>query len=101
MGGEDLVGLAADEEVERAAEDFAHRLAHDVVPVVERPAAVFETAGRVFFRAARRLHHAIEAKKHASDLLFSVSELLIVLKVTPRTIGEPRSDIPGRGIGRP
>jgi len=40
--GEDLVGLPAEEQVERRGHEFGHNLAHEVVPVTDRPAAVLE-----------------------------------------------------------
>ena len=50
---EDLVGPAPEQHVERHAQRLGHDLAHQVVPVVHRPAAVFEAAAVVLLRTAR------------------------------------------------
>ncbi len=87
--GKDLVGLATDQQVERAAEDFTHRLAHDIVPVGERPAAVAEAARRVFLGAARCLHHTVQAQEDSSDYFSHVGSPDRAKGIS-KTIGEAR-----------
>src|SRR5579862_3364554 len=58
---EDVVGLAAEQQVERPAEDIAHGAAQRLVEMGGGPAAEGEAAGRVLLRAAGRLHDAVEA----------------------------------------
>jgi hypothetical protein len=65
VGGKDVVGLAAEQEIERRREGLAHGGADDVVPICRGPAAIFEAAGGVFFRAARRLHDTVEAEERS------------------------------------
>src|SRR5579862_5623924 len=61
MRGEDVVGLAAQQQVEGTAEDLAHGGARGLVEVGGNPTAERKAAGRVFLGAARRLHDAVEA----------------------------------------
>ncbi len=68
--GENLVGLAAEQKVERLLEHRTHGLLQGFVftPVIEHPPAVLEAAGRIFFRAARRLHDTVETDHcHRND----------------------------------
>src|SRR5262249_7350294 len=64
---EDLVGLAAEQQVERAAKDLAHGAAERRVEVRRGPAAEREAAGRVLLRATGRLHDAVEAGEGGDD----------------------------------
>ena len=70
--GEDLVGLAAEQEIERVGHGRVHGLVHDVVPVAERPAAVLEAAVGVLFRRAGGLHDAVERHERVHDELAHV-----------------------------
>jgi hypothetical protein len=69
VGGEDLVGLAAEDEVEGLCHELSHGPLHLLVPVPERPAAVFEATAGVLLRAAGRLHDAVEGKEGVDDEL--------------------------------
>jgi hypothetical protein len=64
---EDLVGLAAKQQVKGPAENFAQGGAERFIEVGGGPAAQREAAGRVFLRAAGRLHHAVEAGESGDD----------------------------------
>src|SRR5687767_4395258 len=63
MRGEDLVGLAAEEQALGLLIPAAEQRAHVVVPVVHHPAAVSEPAAPVLLRAAGTLHDAIDAEE--------------------------------------
>jgi hypothetical protein len=69
VGGEDVVGLAPEQEVERRAHRLPYDLAHPLVPVVDRPATESEAAALVLFRTARGLHDPVERQKGVHDQL--------------------------------
>src|SRR5215471_2624924 len=69
VGGEDVVGLAPENEVERGAHRLAHDLAHLLVPVVHRPAAVPEAAVVVLAWSTRSLHDPVEGQEGVHDQL--------------------------------
>src|SRR5690606_5383133 len=60
VGREDVVGLSPEKEVERLAQPLAHKLAHAVVPVVDRPASMLETTLSVLVWPAWALHDAVQ-----------------------------------------
>jgi hypothetical protein len=60
VGGEDVVGLAAQEEGVHAANAGHHPFADQVVVDGSLPTAVREAVLRVFVAASRRLHDAVE-----------------------------------------
>src|SRR5215203_7001490 len=66
MCGEDVVGLASENEVKRPAHRLAHDLAHPLVPIFNRPATVREPATVVLFRSARGLHDPVEGQEGAN-----------------------------------
>src|SRR5918999_3239528 len=76
--GEDLVGLPAEDQVERLPHEFAHNLAHLIVPEGNRPAAVLEAAGGIFLGAAGCLHDPIEADERVHDELPHGSSSLVL-----------------------
>src|SRR5579863_85439 len=65
--GENVVGLAAEQQIKRPAENFAERSAERLVKIRGGPAAELKAAGRVLLRAAGRLHDAIEAQEGGDD----------------------------------
>jgi hypothetical protein len=67
MGGENLPGLATEQQVERPREALAQRLAHHFVPIGAGPPAEAETAGRILLGSARCLHHAVQADESGAD----------------------------------
>src|SRR5215207_4896235 len=67
MCGEDVVGLASENEVERCAHRLAHDPSHLLVPIVHRPATVREPAAVVLSRSARGLHDPVEGQEGAHD----------------------------------
>src|SRR5690349_17793070 len=77
-GGENVVGLAAEKEIERLAHGFAHDLPHLVVPVVHRPAAVRESSFTVLLRTAWSLHDPVESHEGAHDQLSHLSHVLSI-----------------------
>ena len=66
---EDLVGPASEQHVERVVELLGLDLAHQVVPVVHRPAAVREAAAVVLLGSARGLHDPVEGQEGGHDQL--------------------------------
>src|SRR5688500_12652204 len=85
--GENLVGLAAEQEVECLLEDPVELFAELLIEIGHRPAAELEALGRIFGRRAGRLHDAIHGYLGANDNLphgsLSLSE--------PRTNGFRRA----------
>src|SRR5918997_3510574 len=73
MCGEDVVGLASENEVERRAHRLAHDLTHLLVPIVHRPATVREAAAVVLSRSARGLHDPVKGQEGAHDQLSHLS----------------------------
>src|SRR5438045_9044177 len=67
--GEDLVGLAAEQEVEVLLEDAVELFAELSIEVGHRPAAELEALGRILGRPAGRLHDAIDGNLGADDNL--------------------------------
>ena len=59
VGGEDVVGALAEQQVVLAHDD-ALEWAHVLIPEGLHPAAEAEVAGRILFRPAGRLHDAVE-----------------------------------------
>ncbi len=78
--GEDLVGLAAEQEVEFLLEEVADLLAELLTEIGHHPAAELEAPGRILGRPAGRLHDAIQGHHGANDDLPHGSALL------PRTM---------------
>src|ERR1700730_10589368 len=60
MRREYLVGLPAEQKVERLCHLVGDELAHHFVPVVDRPSAQLETTCGIFFRSARSFHDTVE-----------------------------------------
>src|SRR5829696_2940304 len=90
MCGEDMVGLASENEVERRAHRLAHDLTHLLVPIVYRPATVREPAAVVLSGSARGLHDPVEGQEGAHDQLSHLScSFLSFLSYTPTTNGPP------------
>src|SRR5207245_8761221 len=67
--GENLVGLAAEQEVEFLLEDTVELFAELLTEIGHRPAAELEALGRIFGRPAGRLHDAIHGNLGADDNL--------------------------------
>src|SRR3989442_7355915 len=67
--GENLVGLAAEQEVEFLLEDADDLFAELWIEGGHRPAAELEALGRIFGRPAGRLHDAIHGNLGADDNL--------------------------------
>src|SRR5437867_6605672 len=67
--GENLVGLAAEQEVEFLLEDTVELFAELLTEIGHRPAAELEALGRVLGRPAGRLHDAIHGNLGADDNL--------------------------------
>src|SRR6266498_2912120 len=87
--GEDVVGPASENEVERRAHRLGHDLTHLVVPIVHRPATVREAAAVVLFRSARRLHDPVESQEGAHDQLSHLSSPVPALSQSHRSIRPP------------
>jgi hypothetical protein len=66
---ENLVGLAAEEEVEFLLEDAVDLFAELLIEIGHHPAAELEALGRVLPRPAGRLHDAIHGHLGADDNL--------------------------------
>jgi hypothetical protein len=81
--GEDLVGLAAEQEVESLLEDAGELLAELSIEIGHRPAAELEGIGRILGWPSGRLHDAIEGNLGADDDLPHES----VFVSEPRTNG--------------
>src|SRR5829696_6576330 len=69
VGGENLVGLAAEQEVEFLLEQAVDFFAANLVEVGHRPAAELEAMSRILRRPAGRLHDAIQGNLGADDNL--------------------------------
>src|SRR5216117_3592530 len=67
--GENLVGLAAEQEVELLVEEVVDLFAALLTEIGHRPAAELEALGRIFGRPAGRLHDAIHGNEGADDYL--------------------------------
>src|SRR6266581_2565487 len=67
--GENLVGLAAEQEVEFLLEDAVELFEGLLIEVGHRPAAELEALGRILGRPAGRLHDAIHGNLGADDNL--------------------------------
>src|SRR5262245_45152680 len=67
--GENLVGLAAEQEVEFLLEDAVELFAELLIEIGHRPAAELEALGRILSRRAGRLHDAIHGNLGADDNL--------------------------------
>src|SRR5687768_921372 len=67
--GENLVGLAAEQEVEFLLEDAVELFAELLIEIGHHPAAELEALGRIFPRPAGRLHDAIHGNHGADDNL--------------------------------
>src|SRR5947207_15720216 len=67
--GENLVGLAAEQEVEFLLEDAVELFAELLIEIGHRPAAELEALGRILGRPAGRLHDAIHGNLGADDEL--------------------------------
>src|SRR5687768_3324993 len=67
--GEDLVGLAAEQEVELLLEDAVELFAELLIEIGHHPAAELEALGRILGRPAGRLHDAIHGNHGADDNL--------------------------------
>src|SRR5512138_2943419 len=65
--GENLVGLAAEQEIEFLLEDTIDLFAERLIEIGHRPAAELEFLGRIFGRPARCLHDAIDRNLGADD----------------------------------
>src|SRR5215212_7516147 len=90
MCGEDAVGLASENEVERLAHRLAHELPQLIVPIVHRPATVREPAAIVLSRSARGLHDPVEGQEGTHDQLSHLScSFLSFPSYTPTTNGLP------------
>src|SRR2546429_9584392 len=81
--GENLVGLAAEQEVEFLLEDAVELFAELLIEIGHHPAAEVEAVGRILGPSAGRLHDAIHENLGADDNLPHGS--LSLLK--PRTNG--------------
>src|SRR5947207_4434573 len=90
--GENLVGLAAEQEVEFLLEDAVELFAELSIEIGHRPAAELEALGRILGRRAGRLHDAIHGNLGADDNLPHGSLSLF----EPRTnaLFEPRTNCP-------
>src|SRR5436309_3071434 len=67
--GENLVGLAAEQEVEFLLEDAVELFAELLIEIGHRPAAELEALGQILGRRAGRLHDAIHGNLGADDNL--------------------------------
>src|SRR5712675_1765714 len=67
--GENLVGLAAEQEVEFLLEDAVELFAELLLEIGHHPAAELEALGRILGRPAGRLHDAIHGNLGADDNL--------------------------------
>src|SRR6266446_10118040 len=65
--GEDLVGLAAEQEGEFLLEDAVELFAERLIEIGHHPAAELEALGRILPRPAGRLHDAIDGNLGADD----------------------------------
>src|SRR5687768_17445055 len=65
--GENLVGLAAEQEVELLFEDAVELLAELLIEVGHHPAAELEAPRRILSRPAGGLHHAVQGNHRAND----------------------------------
>src|SRR5918992_4946208 len=90
MRGEDVVGPASENEVERRAHRLAHDLGYLIVPIGHRPATVREPAAVVLSGSARGLHDPVEGQEGAHDQLSHLScSFLSFPSRTPTTNGPP------------
>src|SRR5438309_7003697 len=83
--GENLVGLAAEQEVEFLLEDAVDLFAELLIEIGHRPTAELESLGRILGSPAGRLHDAIHGNLSADDDLPHGSLSLF----EPRTNGLP------------
>src|SRR3954468_10610134 len=67
--GENLVGLAAEQEVELLLEDAVDLFAELLIEIGHHPAAELEALGRILRRPAGRLHDAVHRNEGADDYL--------------------------------
>src|SRR5688572_6508222 len=78
VAGENLVGFAAEQEVE-FLENVVDLFAERFIEIGHRPAAELEALGRILGRSARRLHDAIHGNLGAHDDLAHGVTLLVEL----------------------
>src|SRR5205814_3736026 len=103
--GENLVGLAAEQEVEFLLEEALDLFAGFLTPIGHRPAAELEAFGRILRRPAGRLHDAIHGNLGANDNLPHASLSLLIIRRTacvrfdmfPRHKVERRATVAGEG----
>src|SRR5688572_5786618 len=65
--GENLVGLATEQEIEFLLEDAVELFAELLIEIGHHPAAELEALGRILGRRAGRLHDAIHGNLGADD----------------------------------
>src|SRR5438034_2962316 len=78
--GENLVGLAAEQEVELLVEEVVDLFAALLTEIGHRPASELEALGRIFGRPAGRLHDAIHGNLGTDDNLPHWVTLLVELR---------------------
>jgi hypothetical protein len=69
VGGKNLIGLAAEQEVEFLLEDAVELFAELLIEIGHLPAAELEAIGRILGGRAGRLHDAIHGNHGADDNL--------------------------------
>src|SRR5688572_21907545 len=88
--GENLVGLAAEQEVE-FLEDAVELFAERLIEIGHHPAAELEALGRILGRPAGRLHDAIHGNHGADDNLPHGSLSLFELSLHSATKKRPEA----------
>src|SRR5215510_3594961 len=114
--GENLVGLAAEQEVEFLLEDAVELFEGLLIEIGHRPAAELEALGRILGRPAGRLHDAIHGNlgaddnlSHGSRSLFEsgTNDLLLIIVTPLRPVSrrgwcggcETELEADGHGVG--
>src|SRR5713101_4122762 len=69
VSGENLVGFAAEQEVELLVEEAVQLFAKLLIEIGHLPAAELEALGRILSRPAGRLHDAVHGNHGADDYL--------------------------------
>ena len=79
MPAEDLVRSASEQDLVGGEVNLARDLAHHLVPVADRPAAVLEPSVAILVGPAGRLHHAVEGHERRHHQLSHLRLLVVAV----------------------
>ena len=93
---EDLVRPASEQDLVRGEVNLARDLAHHLVPVADRPAAVLEPSVAILVGPAGRLHHAVEGHERRHHQLSHLRLLVVAVTGGDRSLRSLRGIRPHR-----